>query len=320
MSQRRNSSPGARRRLDRLAALRSDAGRQASFAAEIVADDSAGIEELTAALPVLAAHPRHEAREAIAARLDVLLLAGRKRDAGGFVRAALCRALTPVALAEDAARFAAACLVYEPTAFDRGAPAVLRAAGVAALSAAEPGLAAVHAVRLLGEADPMSGEPALTAANVLAAIDEMLPLYQLLLGGGHEAPEVTAAAMRGVASLPPGLLLELARSFADARDTTVQLGLCDLYLDARAAPTLASEAEAFLRQPPGGEIYRYLVAGVVASRQAALGSALARAAMDELDPARLAVLAELLPLGPVTEDTRAALAQVGKRLAGRRKA
>jgi hypothetical protein len=285
----------------------------------MVADESAGAEALTAALTVLAAHPRHEAREGIAARLDSLLLAGRKRDAGGFLRAALCRALAPVALAEDAARFAAACLVYEPTPFDGGAPAVLRAAGVAALSAAEPGLAAVHAVRLLGEADPMSGEPAVTAANVLAAIDEMLPLYQFLLSGGHESPEVTAAAMRGVAGLPPGLLLELARSFADARDTTVQLGLCDLFLDARAASTLAPEAEAFLRQPPGLEIYRYLVAGVVASRQAALGSALARAAMDELDPVRLAALAELLPLAPATEETRAALGQVEKRLAGRRK-
>src|SRR5436190_10197798 len=142
------SSPAARRQLDRLAALKFEPARQAEQAAAMIEEGDAPAEALTAALTVLAAHPLHRARPAIAAKLDGLLAAGRKRDPGGFLRAALCRALAPIALGEDAGRFAAACETHEPTPLDQHAPSVLRAAGVAGLAGVEPDLGAIYAVRL----------------------------------------------------------------------------------------------------------------------------------------------------------------------------
>src|SRR5215211_7318202 len=89
----------------------------------------------------------------------------------------------------------AALAVLERTGDERARPALLaryaqlaadgarRAAALVVLGEVDPTLAGFHATRLLHDShtSPMSGEPAVTAARVLADVGQPLPLYDCAL-------------------------------------------------------------------------------------------------------------------------------------------
>src|SRR5439155_14054050 len=77
-----------------------------------------------------------------------------------------------------------------------------------------------------GHKDPMSGEPALTAVQLLAARGATLPLLLYALLGGA-AQEVLAETLRALAGLPAPLLLGVARGLRRSEDDVAVVGLFD---------------------------------------------------------------------------------------------
>ncbi|MFN0145906.1 MAG: hypothetical protein ACKVT1_05300, partial [Dehalococcoidia bacterium] len=94
----------ARRRLDRLRALKADPPRQADFAAEIFADET-NADVLMSVLSALAAHPRPALRPALVERYGWFDSLGSKRDPGGMVRSGILRALRDIAHPDDGELF-----------------------------------------------------------------------------------------------------------------------------------------------------------------------------------------------------------------------
>ena len=128
-----------------------------------------------------------------------------RTDAGGALRAAIVRLLQRLACPADTDILARAAMTFE---FQPPGPeevaAMLRASGLAALHAIDEALAASYAVRLLGDTytSPMSGEPALTAARVLAAQNRWLPLYAYTVDAGRRHSEVLSECLRALVRLP----------------------------------------------------------------------------------------------------------------------
>jgi hypothetical protein len=205
------------------------------------------------------------------------------------------------------ALFERAIETYEPSPMDPGAPAVLRAAGVAALQAIDPVLACYHAVRLLGKSGTtarMTGEPALTAVRVLYASGEDRAIYLYALTAPHPAAEVLAECLRSLESLPPPMLAEVCERFSGAGDEVVLIGLCDLFVSAGAPGPMA----AFLKRLESLEVYGYLAAAVVASRKMDLLQALIDTIPFEFDRRKLTLLADALEYAPPDPATTAAIA------------
>ncbi|HEY6015338.1 MAG TPA: hypothetical protein VIU16_01020, partial [Gaiellaceae bacterium] len=77
---------------------------------------------------------------------------------------------------------------------DRATKVFAAAAALVALHAVDERLAGFHAARLLHDphASPMSGEPAVRAVRVLAALGQPLPLYAYLVDEHDALPDVLA--------------------------------------------------------------------------------------------------------------------------------
>ncbi len=190
--------------------------------------------------------------------------AGIKRDVGGDLRTALIGALLPVADARDQALAEHALATYEflpPTREE--STGGLRAAGLILLHNLDPVLASYHATRLLVDehTSRMSGEPAVSAARLLAGQGQLLPLYSYLFAQHHRHPEVEAECLRHLANAPVSIV-EAVISFYrtpisigtgvpvpryETRDDVVLLGLFDLALAWPSNPVNLSFIEAFLR-------------------------------------------------------------------------
>jgi hypothetical protein len=200
-----------------------------------------------------------------------------------------------VAWPDDAALFARAAMTYEHRYGEVAGD--LRAAGLLALSGVDSSLAGFHAVRLLHDAhtSPMSGEPAVTAARVLAAIEQPLPLYACVLRDGDVAGEVLGECLRGLTALPAMLVPSLIERYRDSRDEVVLLGLFDLLLAHPASAEFVGVVRDFLRTTALLDLYRSLVATIVAGRDAGWLEQLRRMAAEEKHPAKAAILREALP-------------------------
>ena len=160
-------------------------GEQAALARGLVARTPSP-QVLRAALDVMATAPPDELHETLVQRYQVLDADPIHRDAGGYLRALLLDALRPVALPSDLPLLERAVTTYEvlPTS-PEDVTGPLRAAALVILAAQDDLLAGYHAVRLLFDmrTAAMSGEPAATAARVLAALGHPLPLYGFVMRG-----------------------------------------------------------------------------------------------------------------------------------------
>src|SRR5437868_2999019 len=122
---------------------------------------------------------------------------GRRRDPGCFARTTLTRALRHVVRQDDVGLVERTVTTYEfmpPFTGPAGGEVAAGLCSVALVTLIEidETLAGYHSVRLLVDqyTSPMSGEPAVTAARVLAAQGQLLPLYARAL---HAAPGVPKA-------------------------------------------------------------------------------------------------------------------------------
>lgn len=288
------SSPDAAK-IARLHALADQPVAQGRYAVQLL--ERARIPDAArAALDVLTARPPGDLRALLLAKYRQCDADGVKRDPGGPIRVMLLEALRPLALPEDTPLLERAATTYE---FLFGeATGDLRAAALLTLNEADDRLAAFHCVRLLvdGYTSGMSGEPALTAARILASHDQVLPLYAYLTQAAHTVADVTAECLRSLVALPPSLLPALVERYRESGEEIVLLGLFDLLLAHESRADYRDVVFDFLRDTAHYNIYRYLVSVLIAGRDAALIARLAALVGRERDPRKVAILKEGLAL------------------------
>ena len=243
---------------------------------------------------------------------------GDKRDPAANLRATILRVLRPVVEPADAALLARAAetYVFPPPSFKEEG-AALRSAALNALNEVDDDLARYHATRLLANehTDPMSGEPALSAARLLAAQGEQLPLYfYVMQDGARTIPEVIGECLRALTRLPVALLPGVIARYGEHPVAIVLAGLFDLLLNHQANRQQQAGAsvqgrdylQKFLRTTYNRDAYRYLTSMMVAAGQQAYIDDLLALARGEQDHLRASWLREALM--PIAENP--AVAQV----------
>lgn len=314
MAKRQGYDPDVRRKFDRLAALSLDPPARRIYAAELVRTDPHP-ELLRAALDVLTLDPAEDLADTLRERYAAL--DSPRRDAGGFVRTALVRALRPLAGSVDVALFVRAATTRESTPQDPSGPGILRAAGLVALNDIDEGRARLVAVQALAGPDGLGGDAGLTAVRVLAADGDTTLLYYLALAAKPKLPpEFMAEALRGLATVPSDLLRPVMAKALGERDGIVTLGLADLLVAHDGDDGLGGLADELVAGTPDREVLRSVAFALAASRREPLILALARAVGHEFNRARLAALHDALELAPRLDGVEAALAEAQGRLAG----
>jgi hypothetical protein len=229
--------------------------------------------------------------------------APEKNDSGGIVRAAIIRALQPIVHYDDLPILQRALISYQMVGMYEVC-AELRVAGLNALADLEPELASFHAARFLRDPDNSnSGEPALSAVRLLAAQQQLVPLFGLAAwpGGGSASPawltsnsEVLGEALRSLVDLPASLVPLLIEQYRESQDEQVLLGLYDLLLAHPARAQWRDEIERFLRQTRMLDLYGLVVTQIVATRDEPLIALLRSLAADERDRTRYELLRHAL--------------------------
>jgi hypothetical protein len=288
-------------KIKRLHNLAMSPDAQIEYALRLVREDHHP-DVMQAALDVLAATAGSQARlaivEAYAACTD-----GRRHDPGCYIRTALMQALRHMGCRDDLGVVEQAVSTYEfmppftgPT--EGEVAAGLRSVALVTLNEIDEALAGYHGVRLLVDryTSPMSGEPAVTAARVLAAQDQTLPLYAYVLRAEPAVPEVVGECLRHLTALPVSLLAPLVERYLASTDEIVLLGLFDLLLAHEAHARFTATVLDFLRTTRFYNLYRYLVNTIVASRQDGLIAPLEALMATEEDRLKVEILRQALEL------------------------
>ena len=310
-------SPPEPSKIQQLRSLASTPDEHGHFAITLL-NARHGIEVVLAALQVLTKKPLADARPALLALFAHYTARGETRDPSAFLRATIMRALRPVVQPADADLLAqaTATTVFPPPTFKEEG-ALLRSAALLALAEVDENLARYHAVRLLANqyTDPMSGEPALIAARLLAAYEEVLPLYfYVMQDGAHTVPEVVAECLRQLTRIPEPLLSSIIEHFATSTSSMALVGLFDLLLNHRTGPHGLDFLRKFLRDTLEMDFYRYLVTTMVAAGNEALLAELMEAARFEQRREKIASLQEALALLPPNPEISGLIRQLKQRV------
>ena len=218
-----------------------------------------------------------------------------RRDGGGYIRAAIVRALRPISDPSDAALFQQAMSSYEID----GAMELngdLRAAGLLAMNEIDPDLAANWAARLL--LDPQmtfSGDPANTAIRLLASHNNLAPIFGLV-SWGQSRTDVLAEGLRNLVDLHDDLLPILVDRYINNEDEQIILGLFDLLLAHRTRDSWTNQIEQWFRDTTVMDLYGIVAIQLVASRSEPLITMLRTIRQFEIDPMRAKMLDEALAL------------------------
>ena len=286
----------ARRRLDRLRALKADPPRQADFAAEIFETET-NPDVLMSVLSALAVHPRPALRPALVARYGWFDALGPRRDPGGMVRQGILRALRDIAHPDDRELFDRATRTYESSVQDRANPAGVRAAGLIALFNLDQPAAVHRAIELIGDVECIDSpalEPAGTAIRILGEGDAYESLVTLLLLRADLPGELLGEALKGLSHAPATALGAVVARYGRASREMALLGLCDLLIENRAESLVPAFGQLLRSAPP--DVLRYLVTAAVASRREEFAAPLSAAAREATGRARMVVFDEGLAL------------------------
>jgi hypothetical protein len=297
--ERERAREAVARKLEQLRSLADRPREQARFALELVAKER-DIGLINAATATLADVADASTRPGLHRVYADLNADPTKRDPGCHTRAALLRALRPILTPEDGDLLGRACATYEELPTGGGMEEVahgLRGLALVMLAETDETLASFHAARLLVDprTHPMSGEPAATAARVLAAQGQLLPLYGYALGGGHLS-EVIAECLRGLVDVPGPLLPDLIAEHLASEDETVLLGLFDLLLAERHRGVGVRIALDFIRSAGQLDMVRYLATTLVVSRDESVIQRLEDLVWELDDGAKARLIGEALDL------------------------
>ena len=251
-------------------------------------------QELIAVLQTLAENPCSQARSRLSDLFDEYASSGEVMDPGGQIRFWIIRALRPIAKPVDAPLFEMAALTYEylPPQF-REEAGPLRMAGVQALADLDEELAALHASRLLVEksSDPMSGEPAVSAARLLASLDHSVSLYHYLYQDPNETlPEVVSECLHLLTTISTSLIPGLIDRFSTSDNDLILAGLFDLLISHYEGLQGEEFLISFLEETKRYDAYRYLIDLIVAERRQDLLPTLLPILQFERDEEKLFIL------------------------------
>jgi hypothetical protein len=291
-------------KISNLKSLANQPEEQAQYALQLL-EKERNVLLVEAALNVLEQNPTSTTamRPVLMALYDYYSADGPKRDAGATLRATIIQFLYAVVSYSDIALLEKAATTIEfmpPGHFDEIA-APLRASSVVTMSQVDATLTSYHCVRLLTDkyTSKMSGEPAATAARVLAAQGNSLPLYQYLTQAGEQVPEVMATCLRGLTAMPISLLADLVERYKQPKEDTVLVGLFDLLLKHPNGAAFQDFLIVFLSTTSNYDLYRYLALAIfttTSSTHKILLDSLLQIAADEKDPRKLIILIEVLEL------------------------
>lgn len=282
----------------RLRSLASDKNAQAALALTLIKPRQPR-DVLLVALAALAETPQPQARPDLLQLYAHYAANGSRRDPGAYLRRAVLDALRTITLPVDLPLLLDAVTTYEYIPDEQAQ--VLRASALLALNHLDDELAVYHAARLLvdtanGHTSLMSGEPALTAARVLASQNQTLPLFMVAMQREPVMPDVIAECLRNLTALPVALIPALVAHHADNKVSMVQVGLFDLLIQHRAGPQAVELIDAALLNPSDLDVYRYLVIAMLSSQQPRLREmVLRRAATTSNRQQRTVLLQALAP-------------------------
>ena len=303
--------------VEQLHALADDPAAQAAYAITILGGQH-GKDILQAALAVLVEWPDPTAREPIL-RLFARYSADKGvRDQGAYFRRSLLDALRPLAVRTDADLLAQAASSYEfwPPDFAEDA-VLLRSSALVALTEVDEELARFHAARPLVDpyVQPMSGEPAATAARVLGILGEQTVLWSYVFSQDPpRLPEVTGECIRQLVVLPETLLPALMERYREKPPSAVLLGLVDLLINHHTGPHGREFLARQLQAARDADIYRYIAMTMVASGKPPLLEDLLVHAKTTQDKRKLAILADAFDLLAHQPQFRAAAADIRRRI------
>ncbi|HVC33916.1 MAG TPA: hypothetical protein VNL16_10440 [Chloroflexota bacterium] len=261
-------------------------------------DSDRSVEVVQAALGVIEQHLGPSTRPALLRRYEHCDADGNKRDPGGYLRSAILRVLRRVVKLEDLPLLERAAQTYEFMPPADEVCSSVRANALVAMNELDPALASYHCVRLLSGkfTAEMSGEPAVTAARILAAQSRYLPLYGYVVGAGGQVSEALSEALRSLAGMPGSLLPPIVGRYRDSDDELVLVGLFDLILGHADGAAFDDVVLHFLRTTVLHDVHRYLVTAIVANRKRALLVGLLDVAAVETDRRKQENLVEALAL------------------------
>lgn len=225
-------------------------------------------EAVADAIALLRDESPDEVRVAILDRYAALAADGPKLDRGAEVRTSLLIGLRGLTRSTDSTLAEEATYVYQRSATTKWDVAGnLRAAGLLLLADLDEPLALFHAARLLVDpATPrMSGQPAITAAQLLRANDQLIVLYTYVAGGQADG-EIVGECLAGMAGVPEHIARDLAERFRDNENDAVRAGLYDLLMARADDPWARGEIEALLRDGLPDPVFGYVTTNIVASR------------------------------------------------------
>jgi hypothetical protein len=280
-------------KLQRLKDLSASPEIQVDYALTLIASELRQdiVEE---ALAVLATAPGDaRVRPALLEAYSRFESGSGRGDQGCYGRMALLRALRPLARREDAALLAHEASTYEFLPPGRSEVAAsLRSTALVVLNDVDEQLAAYHAVRLLTDqhTSPLSGEPAITAAQTLAMQGQYLPLYGYAVRTDATSPEIVAECLRSLKGVPLSLLQPLVDRYIASPHEIVVLGLFDLLLEYPERQAFLPLIVQFLHETKLIDIYRWLVSTALTSREPKLIAAIKALEREENDPRKLEIL------------------------------
>jgi hypothetical protein len=304
--------------LHQLRSLANQPREQAHYALDVL-ERERGKQVASQALAVLTNAPVPEGRSLLRRLYEYYDEAGVKRDAGGDLRIAIIGALLSIAEPQDQALAERAALTYEFMPPNREeCTGGLRAAGLVLLNNLDPILASFHCTRLLvdGYTARMSGEPAVSAAQLLASQvshlpyqGHLLPLYGYLFRYKCH-PEVEGECLRLLAKAPEGVVKSILSHYTarisigtgtpvplyEQKDDAVLLGLFDLLLTSAHKSASLAFIEEFLRETQRYDIYHYVLTTMIANHSSRAWQLLLKVAQDEREPEKIQLLLSALIL------------------------
>lgn len=287
----RSSNADAAEHMRRLKELSDDPITQINVALQVM-QSSGRLDVLRTAIGIIGdwRDPAH--RDALLRKYDWCETHG---DTSGYVREAIIKAMQPVVQPGDLPLLQRAMTTYQMDGMYETC-AGLRAAALIAANNVDPDFAALFAARFL--TDPLtsfSGEPAFTAIRVLAAQQDLAPIFGMV-SWGKAIGEVIGEGLRNLTDLPASLLPLLIEQYRESEDEQVILGLWDLLLGHPSRDEWAEELDLFFRTTTLMDLYGIIAIQVVASRSGVLIQTLRDVASLETDSMRRAMLEQALEL------------------------
>lgn len=204
------------------------------------------------------------------------------KDRGATLREALVKLLVGIAHPDDLDVYVRALGVYEgiPPTPKIDAAQKLRAAALAGAAEIDTDLAQLYGVKLLGEVghtSDFSGEPALTALNLLVRYERWQPIFQyLLMVGSYKAEyaDVVSRALEALpADFPAALYAAAAERFITQSHSVEQTGIVGYVVEHRRAELYPLLAQV-ISTTRSSDLHRYALIQMAAARDAALNALL----------------------------------------------